>query len=96
MRPIGTPNEPLRLIIINYMFKYSFEIKTDLGQSLKRKKKAILRLDVGKTCNNDFVSARSAFLRLVGAPNEFQRLIIIHYMFKYSFRIKKKRCWSNF
>ena len=30
------------------------------------------------------------FLTLVRALNEFRRLFIIHYMFKYSFRIKKK------
>ena len=31
---------------------------------------------------------QNGFLTLVGAPNEFLRLIIIHFMFKYSFRIK--------
>ena len=32
--------------------------------------------------------ARAEFLRLVGAPNESLTLIIIYYMFKYTFRIK--------
>ena len=37
---------------------------------------------MGKTSYNDFVLARGEFLRLVGAPNESLRLIIIYYMFK--------------
>ena len=36
----------------------------------------------------DFVFARGDLLTLVGALNETLRLIIIQYMFKYSFRIK--------
>ena len=31
----------------------------------------------------------SDFIRLVGVPNESLRLIMIYYMFKYSFSIKK-------
>ena len=34
------------------------------------------------------VLARSEFSKLVGAPNEFLRPIIIDYMFKYTFGIK--------
>ena len=45
-------------------------------------------LDFGKTSYEDLVFVRSDFIRLVGAPNESLRLIIIYYMFKYSFRIK--------
>ena len=41
-----------------------------------------------KTSDNDFVSARSEFLTLVGAPNDSLRLIIIHYMIKCTFGIK--------
>ena len=37
----------------------------------------------------DFVFAQSDILRLVGAPKESFGLIIIHYMFKYSFGIQK-------
>ena len=35
-----------------------------------------------------FFLTKNGFLMLLGAPNEFLRLIITHYMFKYSFRIK--------
>ena len=41
-----------------------------------------------KTIYKDIVFARSDLIRLVGAPNESLRLIIIYYWFKYSFRIK--------
>ena len=43
----------------------------------------------GKTSYKDEVSVRSDFLRPIGAPNEYLRPIIIYYMFKYSFGIKK-------
>ena len=36
------------------------------------------------------IIARSEFLKLVGAPNESLRLIIIYYIFKYTFVMKKK------
>ena len=45
-------------------------------------------LDLGKTSYKDLVFARSDLTRLVGPPNESLRLIIIYYVFKYSFRIK--------
>ena len=43
----------------------------------------------------DLVFSRSDFLRLVGAPNESPRLIIIYYMIKYPFRIHKTLPGSN-
>ena len=45
-------------------------------------------LDFGKTTYNDFVLARIEFLKHIGVPNESLRLIIIYYMFKYTFGIK--------
>ena len=42
----------------------------------------------GKTSYKDFLFAQREILRIVVAPNEAFRLIIIHYMFKYSFVIK--------
>ena len=45
-------------------------------------------LDFGKTSCNDFVLARSEFLKLVGAPNESLKLIIINNISKYTFGIK--------
>ena len=47
-----------------------------------------LKPDLGKTGYEHFVLARSEFLKLVGAPNDFLRFIIINYMFKYTFGIK--------
>ena len=55
---------------------------------LLRSRKSIEKLDFGKTSYNHFVLARTEFLMLVGAPNEFLRLIIINYMVKYLFVIK--------
>ena len=69
------------------MFKYTFIIETSLLVSL-RSRKSIQRIDFGKTSYNHFVLARSEILSLVGAPNEFLRLIIIYYMVKYLFVIK--------
>ena len=46
------------------------------------------KIDFVKTSYNDFVLARSEFLWLLGATNEPIGLIIVYYMFKYSFRIK--------
>ena len=45
-------------------------------------------IDFGKTIYNEFVLAQREFLRLVQAPNKFLILIIIYYMFKYTFGFK--------
>ena len=45
--------------------------------------------DFGKTGYKHLVLVRSEFLELAGAPNESLRLIIINYMFKHTFGIKK-------
>ena len=42
-----------------------------------------------KTNYDDLIFARNDFLRLVGAPNESLRLIIIYYIFKYSVSSKQ-------
>ena len=84
----GAPNESLRLIIIYYMFKYIFGIKTTFLESLRSQKKALQKLDFGKIYYNVFVLSRNEFLRVVGAPNEFLRLKQICYFFKDSFKIK--------
>ena len=42
-------------------------------------------LDFGKTRYKDLVFARGEFLRFFGVPNVSLRLIVILYMFKYSF-----------
>ena len=46
-------------------------------------------LDLGKTGYKHLVLARSEFLMVVGASNEFLRIIKINYMFKYTIGIKK-------
>ena len=81
---VGAPNESLRLNIINYLFKYTFGIKTTLLESFRNQK----RLDFGKTTYNNFVLARSEFLSHNGGPNECLRFIIIYYMFNNTFGIK--------
>ena len=43
-------------------------------------KKHIWRLDFGKTSCKDLVFARGEFSSVVGAQNEFLRLIIIYYI----------------
>ena len=45
-------------------------------------------LDFDKTSYTDFVFGRNEFLRLVGAPNESLILIILYYIFEYTFVIK--------
>ena len=66
-------------------------------------------LDFGKTSYTDFVLARNEFLRPVGAPTESQGIIMIYYMYGYTFGIKttfleslrsqksllKARFWQN-
>ena len=69
------------------MFKYTFEIKTTLLKSLRNQKKAFKGSISAKLLNN-FVLTRIESLRHIGAPNESLRLIIIYYIFKYTFGIK--------
>ena len=51
-------------------------------------RKLFSRLYFGKTSYKELVFAQNDFLRLFGAPNESVILLIIYYMFKYSFGIK--------
>ena len=68
------------------MFKYTFTIKTTLLELLRNQK---TRLNARFQQNyKDLVFARVEFLRIFGAPNESLTLIIIYYMFKYTFTIK--------
>ena len=69
------------------MFKYTLRIKTTFLETLQNQK-GLQRLDFGNTTYNDFVLARSEYLRNIGAPNESLRLIILYYMFKYTFGTK--------
>ena len=87
LRHIGAPNEPLRLIVIYYIFNYTFEIKTTLLESLRNQKSTLeARFRHNLTKGRSFCA--SDFLRLVGAQNQSLRVVIIQYMFKYSCRIK--------
>ena len=70
------------------MFKYSFWIKTTLREPLRSQKKVFQRQHFGNTSHTDFVFARNEFLRLFGDPHQSLILIVIYYMFKYSFGIK--------
>ena len=53
-----------------------------------RNQKTRLNAGFNKTSYKDLVFARVEFLRIFGAPNVSLTLIIIYYMFKYTFRIK--------
>ena len=58
-----------------------------------------------KTNYTHLVIARSEFLKQVGAPNETLRVVVIYFMFKYTFMIKatlleslrskKKKCFKG-
>ena len=87
LRLVGAPNESIRLILIYYMFKYSFGIRTVLPESV-RIKQSPLKVGFEKTSYNDFVSDQSDLLRLFRALNESLRLIKLYNMFKYSYGIK--------
>ena len=50
-------------------------------------KKVFGGLYIGKRSYKDLVIARNEFFKLVGAPNESLILIIIYFIFKYSFGI---------
>ena len=79
----------LRLSTIHFMFKYTFGITTTLLEFFRSQKNLLMvQFNFDKTSYNDFVLTRNGFLTLLGAPKDFLRLIIICYMFKYSFRIK--------
>ena len=73
-RHIGAPTGSLRLIIIYYIFKYTFWIKATL-LALLRSQKSPLKARLATTCQRDLVFAHSDFLRLFGAQNESLRLI---------------------
>ena len=83
---IGDQNESIRLIIVYYI-KIHFQDLNNFAR-FTSEPKTHLRLDLGKTSYKDLVFARSDLKRLVAAPNESLRLIIIYYMFNYWFRIK--------
>ena len=83
---VGAQNESGILIIIYYTKLHIWDLNN--FARFTSKPKTHLRLDLGKTSYKDLVFARSDLTRLVGAPNESLRLIIIYYLLKYSFRIK--------
>ena len=94
---LGAPNELLRLIIIHYMVKYSFGIKTALLYTLWSQRSP-LKADLGRSGYKHLVLARNVFLKVVRAPNVPIRLIIINYMFKYTFGMRKmslKSLWNQ-
>ena len=87
LRLVGAPNESLRLIKIYYMLKYSFRIKTSMLESLWSQKNR-LKARFRQNYLQGLSFARRELLRLVGAQNESLILIIIYYIFKYTFGTK--------
>ena len=88
LRLIGAQNKSLRFIIIYYMLKYTFGITTTLLESLRSKKNPIKGSIQAILVIRTQFFAREDFLRLDGAQNKSIRLIIIYYIFKYTFGIK--------
>ena len=79
---VGAQNESLRIILMYYMFKYLFGIRTTLLESL-RSQNTQHRARFRHTNYKDLVFARGEFLSVVGAQNESLRIILMYYMFKY-------------
>ena len=69
-----------------YMFKYLFGITRTLLESL-RSQDTHFKARFGQTSYKNIVFARCEILSVVGAQNEFLRIILMYYMFKYSFGI---------
>ena len=72
-------NETLRIILMYYTFKYWFGITTTLLESLLSQN-THFSARFRQTSYNDLVFARGELLSVVGAQNEFLRLIIIYYI----------------
>ena len=87
LRFFCSSNESLRLIIIYYMLKYEFGIKTTLLELL-RSQKSPLRARFRHNLLKRLSFARCDLLRLVRALNESLRLIITFYLFKFKFENK--------
>ena len=83
---IGAQNEPLRTILMYYIFKYWIGITTTFLESL-RNQNTHFRTRFRQTSYKDLVFARGEFLSVVGAQNESLRIILMYYMFKYLFGI---------
>ena len=66
------------------MFKYSFGGKNNFAR-VTSEPKGPLEARFGQTNYKDLVFARGELLRFFGSPNESLRLIIIYYIFKYTF-----------
>ena len=83
---VVSQNESLRLIIIYYIKIHIYDLNN--FARFTSEPKTHQTLDLGKTNYKDLVFVRSDLIRIYGVPNESLRLVIIHFTFKYSFRIK--------
>ena len=81
---VGAQNESLRIILMYYMFKYWFGMTTTLLESL-RSQNTHFRARFRETSYKDLVFARGEFLSVVGAQNDYLRIILMSYTFKYLF-----------
>ena len=88
LRLVEAPTESVILIIIYYMFKYSFGTKTTLLELLRSQKSTLKDMLRQLVIRILLELLRSDFLRLVGALNKSFGVIIIYYMFKFSIGIK--------
>ena len=78
---VGTQNESLRLIIINYIKLHIWDLNK--YARLTSEQKNNLNARFRQTSCKDLVFARGEFLSVVGAQNESLRIILMYYMFKY-------------
>ena len=76
---VGAQNESLRIILWYNMFKYWFGMTITLLESL-RSQNSHFRARFRQTSYKDLVFERGELLSVVGAQNEFLRLIIIYYI----------------
>ena len=84
---VGGQNESLRVILMNYTFKYRFGMTTTFLES-HRSKNTNFRARFRQTSYKDLgfrdlAFARGEFLSIVAAQNESLRIILMYHMFKY-------------
>ena len=73
LKGVGAPNESLRFIIINYIFKHTSGIKTSLLESIRYQKRPF-KARFQQNYYNHFVLARIVFSSHIGAQNVSLRL----------------------
>ena len=79
---VGAQIESPRIMLMSYMFKYLFGIRTTLLELL-RNQNTHFKARFRQTSYKDLVFGRGEFLNVVGGQNESLRIILMYYRFKY-------------